>query len=62
MVNIVSSYTAADIEANECLSRCQHCGGDIFYLKIFQEARTWWHEVLELDFEHKAEPIDRGEL
>ena len=53
-------YTEEDIAANEHLSRCRHCGGDIFYLKIFKEARAWWHEMIEDDFDHLAEPSVEG--
>lgn len=51
--------TPEDIAANPRLGRCKHCTGDIFYLKIFKGARTWWHENIETDYDHLAEP-ERG--
>ena len=56
---VYPGYTDADIAgSNGRLSRCRHCGGDCFYLVIFKDARTWWHENIGLDFGHRAQPLE----
>ena len=60
MVVKIERYKDSEIAANSCLSRCRVCGNDCFYLKIFDESRRWWHESLELDWQHKAIPLGDG--
>ena len=57
----VALYTDADIAASGGrLSRCKVCGGDCFYLEIFEDSRRWWHEVFDTDYSHVARPLEGG--
>ena len=51
-------YTTADLAANKRLSRCRHCGGDIFYMVVPREPQEWWHEAIEADSDHIPEPME----
>lgn len=56
-IRVYHGYTKEDIAgSNGRLARCKVCGGDCFHLVIFGDARSWWHEDVELDFRHRAEP------
>ena len=39
-----------------CRGICEVCGEPIFKIIAFKSKRTWWHEDVDVDFEHMAIP------